>query len=494
MRSRCAPQAGARLSGLAKPIGNLLLFTALGLAALPTPGASAQGTTILKDVTVLVGDGTVLNESTVSIQAGNIASVGGPPGMTLLARTIDAKGKFLTPGLIDVWSTLGLQPGGEGRATGRAIDAFNPYDRDQILFALQRGVTAVYVPARAGQGVGGRGAVVRLTLDPAAENRVLSEENALEIVLAAGQGPLARVRAVQELRKTFLDAREYREALNNYEDELKEYEEQLKKRQEQGSEGASEASKGESARKEEKSGKPESRRGRGDRPRGDRSAAEGPKPEERKDEKKDEKKDDLKKPQKPERDPSKELLLKVLDGEIMVRIEAEHPEDILNLLDLAREFSLPLILEGASGAVPVAAKLAEAEVPVVLGARTPPLAYVGDASQHQTPAWLAALREAGVSVYFGSGPDPSGTSATQHLALAAARTVSRGLPEADALPMLTSRAAALLGIDKEVGRVAQGLSADLVLWSHPPFDPQARVERVWIAGREVYNAEQQANP
>ncbi len=459
-----------------------LRIAALALATAGASLAFAQGTTIIKNPTVLVGDGTIQTSVSVTVQNGEIAGLG-PPGFNPLAKSVDAEGKFLTPGLIDVWSTLGMQSGGEGRATGRAIDAYNPFDHDQIRFALERGVTTVYVPARVQQGVGGRGAVVRLLPDATVEGRVLSEENALHVVLAGpGQGPLARVRAVRDLRRAWLDAREYREALNTYEDDLKEYEEKLKKRQEQKPADSPDAQK-----KDEKGARPEAARGRAaDPPRPDKPAEGGPG--------QDAKKDELKKPQKPDRDSAKELLLKVLDGELAVRIEAEYPEDILNLLDLAREQSLPLVLEGASGAGAVAAKLAEAEVPVILSAQSPPLAFVGDASQYRDAAALSRLIDAGVSVYFGSGPTPGGQPATQHLALVAAWAVSRGLPEADALPALTSRAAELLGVNKEIGRVARGLSADLVLWSHHPFDPQARVERVWIAGREVYNFQKQANP
>jgi imidazolonepropionase-like amidohydrolase len=63
------------------------------------------------------------------------------------------------------------------------------------------------------------------------------------------------------------------------------------------------------------------------------------------------------------------------------------------------------------------------------------------------------------------------------------------LPPERALAVLTSDAAKLLGVSDKIGRIDRGLSADLVVWSEHPFSAGARVERVYIAGREVYSAE-----
>ena len=61
-----------------------------------------------------------------------------------------------------------------------------------------------------------------------------------------------------------------------------------------------------------------------------------------------------------------------------------------------------------------------------------------------------------------------------------------------ALEALTAGAARLLGVEQEIGRLEPGLKADLVIWSDHPFAPGARVEQVYIDGREVYRADGKA--
>ena len=156
--------------------------------------------------------------------------------------------------------------------------------------------------------------------------------------------------------------------------------------------------------------------------------------------------------------------------------------DISNVLDVAKEYGLALVIEGATGAPWVAEKLAEQEVPVVLGAGGTP---VRGGSRDAHGDALATLHEAGVEMYFGSGP----SAATGQLALRAAQAVAAGVEERTALKRLWHDAAVLLGVSDKVGRLEPGLSADVVIWSDHPFAPGARVERVFVGGKEVYVAE-----
>ena len=71
------------------------------------------------------------------------------------------------------------------------------------------------------------------------------------------------------------------------------------------------------------------------------------------------------KPKAPPPDRKSELLLRVIDGELPLRVEVHRPEDIFNVLEVSREFNLRLIIEGGSGAHLLAEKLAEADVTVI---------------------------------------------------------------------------------------------------------------------------------
>jgi imidazolonepropionase-like amidohydrolase len=43
-------------------------------------------------------------------------------------------------------------------------------------------------------------------------------------------------------------------------------------------------------------------------------------------------------------------------------------------------------------------------------------------------------------------------------------------------------------VEQQIGRLKKGLRGDVVVWSDHPFAPGARVERVFVGGREVYRA------
>ncbi|GMU82335.1 MAG: hypothetical protein AMXMBFR47_22060 [Planctomycetota bacterium] len=485
--------------------------------------------TIIKDATILVGDGTVIESGSLVMQGDKISAVGAE--VRGRGRAIDAKGKFITPGLIDVWSTVAFDGSLNGRSgTARAADAFDPFAKRDIEFSLQQGVTTVYLPARTMNGVGGRGSIVRLLPEAAADDYILRSDAALSLGLAMDprSGALDRVRAYMNLRQLFTDAKAYRKSLEDYEEDLKEYEEKIKKRAEEEAKKPSgdkpaesaPATPGASPSGEQRGPRPGGRPGgrpaprpsaeeiaAGDsaddgaepsddpaqvppRPRPGRGRrgqdAEQPPPESGRPAAPSgpEFKDDIKKPVAPQKDLTKEALLDAIDGKLLVRVEAERPEDILNLVDLAEEFNLAMAIEGASGAHLVADHLRRARVSVILPVESPAMMWTDGARRTGSIAAPAKLARAGVPVFVGSAT----SGANRHLSLAAAQLVGRGVDENTALKSITSDAAKLLGIERETGQLTSGLSADLVIWSGHPFLPDSRVERVFIKGREVYSA------
>ena len=446
-----------------------LVLVALVVAQLSQPASAQASVTLIEGARVFLGDGETLAHGNVVIRDGRIARVANGARPRRVKATIAAQGKFVTSGLIDVWSTLASGPrAASGRAVGKSVDTFDPYDADAIRAALRQGVTAVYVPARSASGVGGLGAVLRLLPEAPLQERVLSDEAALcaALGLDARQGPLARVKAARGLRQTWKAARDYRQAWETYEEDIEEYEKKLKERAAKPKKPA--------GKSKPKASAPKTRPARAQR------GSKG---------KQDKKRDEFKKPTPPAKDRDKELLLRVLDGEMPWRVEVHWPADILNVLDVADEFNLTLILEGASGAHLVAERIARADAAVVLGGAVAPLMFVSGPTRYGRAAAAAILAEAGVRVYLGSGPASDEAWATRHLALRAALAVGHGLDADQALNALTSGAAELLGVEKQIGRVARGMAADVVIWSAHPFDPAARVERVLIAGREVYRAD-----
>jgi imidazolonepropionase-like amidohydrolase len=482
----------------------LVRVISIAIALTATVPALAQfplQSTLIKEATVLVGDGTALAGASVVITGEKITAVGAGARGGMLTATIPATGKFITPGLIDAWSTLGLQSADLARSPlARAADAFDRYDRHEIDAALRQGVTMAFLPARSLSAAGGLGAIVHLS--DSTDEVFIEVEAALCGGLGADwrQSALQRVRSAAEFRKQWLDAKQYRKSLEDYEQDLKEYEERVKKRAEENKDGKKDDKKDEKKdekpdEKREEAPPPPSPTPRPDRPRPPRPRPGQPPRGERRPAqpetapdaaRRDEKKDDLKKPAEPQRDRGKETLLRGIDGKLTVRIEAHRPEDILNALDIAREFNLALVIEGGSGAHLVADRLVAANVPVVLSPAPPSMTFGDGPHRYDAPGLAAKLARAGVRVCFGSGPARADSAAARNLVLLAAQAAGAGMDSDQALRAITGGAAELLGIAGDYGTVAAGRYADLVVWSDHPFTPGARVERVFVRGKEVY--------
>jgi len=167
-----------------------------------------------------------------------------------------------------------------------------------------------------------------------------------------------------------------------------------------------------------------------------------------------------------------------------VRIVAHRNQDILNALELADEFSLDLILEGAAEAHLVAEQLAEANVLVVLGSPARSSVRRDDLFRRCSTDSLAVLTEHGVRWIVGTGVDVAANP--QFLAINAQLAASRG--GGDPLAAVTAKAADALGVDDRIGRLRPGLLADFVLWTGDQLDPASTVRAAYVGGEPVFEA------
>ncbi len=168
-----------------------------------------------------------------------------------------------------------------------------------------------------------------------------------------------------------------------------------------------------------------------------------------------------------------------------VRVLASRSGDILNALELAETFSLDLILEGAIEAHLVADKIADAEVPVVVGGVDHSGLRRNDLLRRAIRDHGAALSEAGVSWTAGSGSD---SAARARFVILNAQLAAAHDRQGDALKTVTADAADSLRVSDKIGRLRPGLLADFVLWSGDPLDPASTVRRVYVGGTLVYEA------
>lgn len=176
---------------------------------------------------------------------------------------------------------------------------------------------------------------------------------------------------------------------------------------------------------------------------------------------------------------------RLLAGETPLRMLVNTPDDIETALRVAREFDLRLVLDQAAGAAAVADRLAEADIPVVVG---PAILGIGDGGpmelRSHSPATAGVLHRAGVRIALSTFG-----SRGRSVAMEAVVAWAHGLPREAALAAVTSGAAEILGVSDRVGTLTPGLDADLVVWTEHPIGTYARPQVVLVDGRVVFRRE-----
>jgi imidazolonepropionase-like amidohydrolase len=180
-------------------------------------------------------------------------------------------------------------------------------------------------------------------------------------------------------------------------------------------------------------------------------------------------------------------LVPVLRGNQLLLVHVERAKDILNVLDLRREFpGLKIALVGATEGWTVADRIAASGVWVIASALNDlPASFEMLAA---TQSNIGRLRAAGVKVAIGM-IDDNDTRFQRNQRQYAGNLVALGkLPGAagvswgEAFAMISSRPAEAIGLGKEIGSLAAGRRADVVIWSGDPLEGASAAETVFIDG------------
>jgi imidazolonepropionase-like amidohydrolase len=179
-------------------------------------------------------------------------------------------------------------------------------------------------------------------------------------------------------------------------------------------------------------------------------------------------------------------LLDVMEGKVKLRFQAREAADIRSAQRDCDEFGLTFVLEYGNETGECLDLVTSRKIPVIFG---PPRDGDSQASQFDDPitAWQTPklLAERGVPFCL-TAADASGEGG---LSRQAGFAIKNGLDRARALRAVTTDAAAMIGLDKRIGRLAEGFDADLVVWSGEPFDDVSRPVLVVINGRPVLDVE-----
>jgi imidazolonepropionase-like amidohydrolase len=175
-----------------------------------------------------------------------------------------------------------------------------------------------------------------------------------------------------------------------------------------------------------------------------------------------------------------EALIPVANGDMPLIVTVRRAADIQQVLRLAREEGVRIILDGAEEGWLVADQIAAANVPVLLNPISNlPGNFETRAARMQNAAVLDA---AGVTIAI------KGNEGSIHRAREtrynAGNAVSHGLPYEAAIEAITVNPARIFGMAGQFGELRPGAAADVVIWSGDPLEPLSNAETIFIGGAE----------
>ena len=388
--------------------------------------------TLLTGATVLNGAGERLDNADVLFSDGKIIAVG--TDLTADgAVVIDAAGKWITPGVIDVHSHLGVypSPGTQSHSDGNESTApvtaevwaeHSVWPQDPgFVAALAGGVTSMQLLPGSANLVGGRSVTVknvpgRNVMEmkfPGAPYglKMACGENPKRVYGGRGQAPSTRMGNVAGYRSAWIAAADYRDTL-----------------------AAAKKGQGEA----------------------------------------------------PIRDLQLETLAGVLDGEILIHNHCYRADEMSVMLEIAKEFGYKIgTFHHAVEAYKIGDLLAEADTCAAMWADWWGFkmeAYDGIREN------AALVDKAGACAIIHSDDEIGIQHLNQDTAkvMGAAARVGIDIPPEQAIQWITSNPAKSLGITDQTGTLETNKMADIVVWTGNPFSVYTKAERVYIDGALAY--------
>jgi imidazolonepropionase-like amidohydrolase len=389
---------------------------------------------LIRGATLLPGNGDPAFEGDILLHDGVIAAVGDSVRVPRDAEVIDASGKYVTPGIIDVHSHLGVypSPGVEAHADGNEATApvtadvwaeHSLWPQDPgFATALAGGVTSMLILPGSANLIGGRTVTVKNVYARTMQEmkfpgapyglKMACGENPKRVYGSRGVAPSTRMGNVAGYRAAWIEAADYRDKI--------------------------------------------------------RAAKDGG-------------------GEMPTRDLKLETLAGVLDGDILVHNHCYRADEMAVMMDIATEFGYKVTaFHHAVESYKIADLLAEHGACSAMWADWWGFkmeAY--DGVRENIPMVEAAGACAIVHSDSAIGIQRLNQEATK--ALAAARRAGMEIDDGVAMKWLTLNPARALGIDEVTGSLDVGKMADVVIWDRTPFSVYSKAEKVFIDGALAYD-------
>lgn len=180
-----------------------------------------------------------------------------------------------------------------------------------------------------------------------------------------------------------------------------------------------------------------------------------------------------------------EAMIPVVEGREPLTVYADRANEIEAVLALAQDYKIKVVVSGGAEAWMVADKLAAAKVPVLTGAMNNIPGSFNTLGSRQENA--AMLRKAGVQVGIigNAGGGDEDMFNVRNVRYEAGNAVAYGLSWDDALRAITLAPAEIYGVSGSIGSLKAGTEANVVVWSGDPFEFASRAEQVFVRGKKL---------
>ncbi len=395
--------------------------------------------TAIVNATILTAAGPEIANGVLLIAEGKVVAVG--PGLAVPAgyEVIDAKGGWVTPGLIDPHSHLGVYPSPEVEALSDGNEATDP-DTAQVWAehsvwpqdpgfsrALAGGVTTLDILPGSANLFGGRSVVLKIV--PATtvqamkfpgapyDLKMACGENPKRVYGSKGRAPSTRMGNVAGYRAAWINARDYLRRWDDYHDKI----------------------------------------------------AHGEKAD------------------PPKRDLQLDTLAGVLRGEIRIQNHCYRADEMAQMIAISHEFGFHIAaFHHASESYKIAPLLAKEGICSVTWAEWYGFKMEAFDGIEEN---VAMVDRAGACATLSSDD----ANLIQHLneeagiAMGAANRAGLNVDRAQAIRWITLNPAKALGIDAKTGSLEPGKMADVVIWSQDPFSVYALADKVFVDGALAYD-------
>ena len=405
---------------------------------------------LIKNANIYDGEGNEFKGTDLLFQDRKIIAIGKDLPATNDFKVIDASDKWVTPGIIDIHSHMGVYPAPGVSTSSDGNEATSPVTADvwaehsiwvqdpQYALALKGGVTAFHILPGSANLIGGRGVTVknlqRNTINsmkfPDAPHslKMACGENPKRVYGNRQQAPSTRMGNAAGYRKSWIQAEAYLNRLDEYESKSAEAKEM----------GYA-----------------------------------------------------------PQRDLEMETLVGVLRDEILVHNHCYRADEMATMINIANEFNYKITaFHHGVEAYKIADLLAENNICGALWADWWGFKHEAyDMVQANIAIVDQALGGKGCAIVHSD--DAIGI---QHLNQEASKALAAGLragfdiTKARAMNWITSNPAKAAGIYDQTGSLKVGKNADVVIWSKNPFSVYALVEKVFIDGATAYDKESNFQP